>query len=82
MAIGHLNGMPEGSNLEIADSTILYKGVNFNLNRIAEDTEFYKRIKHISFYTSVNIDYISSILITMAVELENSIADELHTYGQ
>jgi hypothetical protein len=82
LSIGHLNGMPEGSNLENLNPTILNKGVSFNLNRIAEDTEFLKSVKHISFYTSVNIDYISSILITNAEELKNLIVDELKPYGQ
>ena len=80
LAIGHLIGVPQGSNLEVTDYTPLYKGISFNLNKIAEDREFYKSIKHISFYTSVNVDYISSILITRAVELENLISDELQNY--
>lgn len=80
-AIGHLNGMPEGSNLIDPNPTSLYKGVSFNLNKIAEDTDFYKSVKHISFYTTVNIDFISSLLITKAEGLKNLIADELKTYG-
>jgi len=80
LAIGHLNGMPIGSNLINPNPTALYKGVSFNLNEIAEDTEFYKSVKHISFYTSVNIDFISSLLITKAEGLKNLIADELENY--
>ncbi|MEL4455271.1 DUF6090 family protein [Lutimonas vermicola] len=82
LAIGHLNGMPEGSNVENLNHAILNKEVRFNLSSIAEDTEFYKSVKHISFYTSVNIDYISSIIITKAEELENLIIYELKTYGE
>ena len=73
--------MPEGSNLSNPNPAILYKGISFNLNRIAEDTEFYKSVKHISFYTSVNINFIISMLITKAEGLKNLIADELKTYG-
>jgi len=80
LAIGYLNGMPEGSNLINPNSARLYKGLSFNLNKIAEDTEFFKNVKHISFYTSVNIDFISSLLITKAEKLKNLIADELKTY--
>ncbi|WP_445732218.1 DUF6090 family protein [Mariniflexile sp.] len=79
-AIGHLNGMPIGSNLMDPSPTSLYPGISFNLNKIAEDTEFYKSVKHISFYTSVNIDFISSLLITKAEGLKNLIADELKSY--
>ena len=82
MALGYLYGMPRGSNSKHPNPAILNKGVSFNLNRITEDIEFYKSVKHISFYTSVNIDYISSILITMAEELKNLIAGELETYEQ
>jgi hypothetical protein len=78
LAIGHLNGMPEASNS--IDPASSYPGVSFNLNRISEDTEFYKSVKQISFYTSVNIDYISSIIIPMAEELKNLITDELKSY--
>jgi hypothetical protein len=81
LAIGHLNGMPEGSNLINPNPAKLYTGISFNLNRIAVDTEFYKSVKHISFYTSVNIDFISSLLITKAEGLKNLIADKLKTYG-
>ncbi len=79
-AIGHLNGMPEGSNLMNPDPAELYNGVSFNLNTIKEDKEFYNRVKHISFYTSVNIDFISSLLITKAEGLKKLIADELKNY--
>ena len=82
MSIGYLDGMPEGSNSENPNHATLNNGVSFNLNRITEDIEFYKSVKHISFYTSVNIDFISSILITMAEELKNLIAGELETYEQ
>jgi hypothetical protein len=81
LAIGHLKGMPEGSNLINSNPTELYIGVSFNLNKISEDTEFYKSVKHISFYTTVNIDFISSQLITKAEGLKNLLADELKTYG-
>ena len=78
LAIGHLHGMPEASNSIHPASS--YPGVSFNLNRISEDTEFYKSVKQISFYTSINIDYIGSIIIPMAEELKNLIADELKSY--
>lgn len=80
LAIGHLNGMPEGSNLMDPNPLSLYKRVSFNLNKIAEDTEFYKSVKHISFFTSVNIDFISGLLIIKAEGLKNLITEELETY--
>jgi hypothetical protein len=81
LAIGHLNGLPQGSNFIDPNPVSSYMGVSFNLNRITEDTEFYKSVKHISFYTSVTIDFISSLLITKAEGLKSMIADELKTYG-
>lgn len=79
-AIGHLKGMPEGSNIINPNPDSLYKGVSFDLKTITKDKKFYRSVKHISFYTSVNIDYISSQIITKAERLKNLIADELKTY--
>ena len=81
LAIGYLTGLPEGSNLSNTNPSASYKGISFDLNTIADDTEFYKSVKHISFYTSVNIDFISRLLITKAEGLKNLIADEHKTYG-
>ena len=80
MAIGHLNGLPTGSNLMNPNIKIVYRGVSFNLNKIAEDDEFYKNVKHISFYTSVNNDFIKSLLITKAEQLKELITEELKTF--
>ena len=78
LAIGHLNGMPEASNLIKPLSS--YLGVSFDLKSIATDTEFYKNIKHISFQTAGTIDYISDQLITNAERLKSLIAVELKSY--
>tara|TARA_R110002124_G_scaffold280073_3_gene453122 strand:+ start:5751 stop:6323 length:573 start_codon:yes stop_codon:yes gene_type:complete len=78
LAIGHLNGMPEASNLIKPDSS--YIDVSFDLKTIATDTEFYKNVKHISFQTAVTIDYISDQLITRAERLKSLIGAELKSY--
>lgn len=80
LAIGHLNGNPVGSTLTNPKHDFIYTGISFNLKTIEEDIEFYKSVKHISFYTSVSIDFISIWLITKAKELKNLIVDELKTY--
>ncbi|MET6992061.1 DUF6090 family protein [Sediminicola arcticus] len=78
LAIGHLNGMPEASNLIKPISS--YLGVSFDLKSIAKDTEFYKNIKHISFQTAGTIDYISDQLITNAERLKSLITVEFKSY--
>ncbi|TVZ60313.1 hypothetical protein NA63_2865 [Flavobacteriaceae bacterium MAR_2010_105] len=79
LAIGHLNGMPDASSSNNPNMP-LFQGVSFNLNSIAEDAEFYKRVKQISYQTSVTIDYISVQLVTKAEGLKNLIVDELKSY--
>ncbi len=78
LAIGHLNGMPEASNL--IKPLLSNPGVSFDLKSIATDAEFYKNIKHISFQSAGSIDYISDQLITNAEQLKSLITDELKTY--
>jgi hypothetical protein len=78
LAIGHLNGMPEASNL--IKPLLSYPGVSFDLKSIATDSEFYKNIKHISFQSAGTIDYISDQLIKNAGQLKSLIADELKSY--
>jgi hypothetical protein len=78
LAIGHLNGMPEASNL--IKPLLSYPGVSFDLKAIATDAEFYKNIKHISFQSAGTIDYISDQLITNAERLKSLIADEFKNY--
>jgi len=78
LAIGHLNGMPEASNL--IKPLLSYPGISFDLKSIASDAEFYKNIKHISFQSAGSIDYISDQLITNAEQLKSLIVDELKSY--
>ncbi|MFX0555736.1 DUF6090 family protein [Maribacter sp. CXY002] len=78
LAIGHLNGMPEASNL--IKPHLSYPGVSFDLKSIATDAEFYKNIKHISFQSAGSVDYISDELITNAEQLKSLIAEEYKTY--
>ena len=78
LAVGHLNGMPMATSL--VEEATSFPGVSFNLKTIAEDTEFYKSIKHISYQTSSNIDYINNLLITRAERLNGLITDELENY--
>jgi len=78
LAIGHLNGMPEASNL--IKPLLPNIGVSFDLKSIAKDAEFYKNIKHISFQSAGSMDYISDQLITNAEHLKSLIADELNSY--
>jgi hypothetical protein len=78
LAIGHLNGMPEASNL--IKPLLSYPGVSFDLKSIATDSEFYKNIKHISFQSAGTIDYISDQLIKNVGQLKSLIADELKSY--
>jgi hypothetical protein len=80
LAIGHLNGMPEASNLIKPVSS--YKGISFDLKSIATDTEFYKNIKHISFQSAMTIDYISDQLITSTERLKSLIDDEIKSYSK
>ncbi len=74
LAINHLNGMPKASNL--IKSVSSYQEVSFDLKSIANDIEFYKNIKHISFQTAVTIDYIDDQLISRAEQLKSLIANE------
>ena len=78
LAIGHLNGIPLATSL--VEQATSFPEVSFNLKTIAEDTEFYKSIKHISYQTSSNIDYINNLLITRAERLKSLITDELENY--
>ena len=78
LAIGHLNGMPEASNL--IKPLLSNPSVSFDLKSIATDAEFYKNIKHISFQSAGTIDYIRDQLITNAAQLKGLIADELKSY--
>jgi len=78
LAIGHLKGMPEATS--IVEQATSFPQVSFSLKNLAEDKEFYKSIKHISYQTSSNINYINNLLITRAERLKNLISDELKSY--
>ena len=78
LSIGHLSGIPLATSL--VEQTTSFPGVSFNLKTIAEDTEFYKSIKHISYQTSSNIDYINNLLISKAERLKGLISNELENY--
>jgi len=78
LSIGHLSGIPLATSL--VEQATSFPGVSFNLKTIAEDTEFYKSIKHISYQTSSNIDYINNLLISKAERLKGLISNELENY--